>query len=120
VLREQPNCLAIDLTPSPLRALTRISTACSWVNIDGPGKAAILSQVGQFYFDGVGQYYPGANMCASHEKAVSDHMDECAHYSPCYRFPLVFAGELSLPINCSFHIVYKRLGILFEVNIKIV
>jgi len=49
VLREQPSCFAIDLTPSPLRAITRISTACSWVNIDGSGKAAILSQVGQIY-----------------------------------------------------------------------
>jgi hypothetical protein len=53
--------LAIDRTPSPLRAITRISTACSWVNIDGPGKAVILSQVGQLYFDEVGQYCSGAN-----------------------------------------------------------
>ena len=53
VLCEQPSRLAIDLTPSPLPAITRISTACTWVNIDGADKAAILSQTGQFYFDGV-------------------------------------------------------------------
>jgi hypothetical protein len=52
---------AADLTPSPLRAITRISTACSWVNIDGTKKAVILAQVGHFYFGAVGQYYSGAN-----------------------------------------------------------
>jgi hypothetical protein len=56
-----PSCLAIDLTPSPLRAITRISTASSWVNIGGTEKAAILAQVGHFYFGAVGQYYFGAN-----------------------------------------------------------
>jgi hypothetical protein len=61
VLREQPNCFAIALTPSPRRAITRISTASSWVNIDGSQKAAILAQVGHFYFGAVGQYYSGAN-----------------------------------------------------------
>jgi transposase len=61
VLREQPSCLAISLIPSPLRAITRISTACSWVNIDGQ-KAAIVAQVGHFYSGAVGQFYIGANM----------------------------------------------------------
>ena len=61
MLREQPSCLAIALTASPLRAITRISTACSWVNIDGTKKAVILAQVGHFYFGAVGQYYFGAN-----------------------------------------------------------
>ena len=41
--------------------MTRISTACSWVNIGGLRKAAILAQVGHFYSGGVGQYYSGAN-----------------------------------------------------------
>ena len=48
----------------PLRANTRISTACSWVNILGGQKAAIIAQVGQFYSDEVGQYYIGANTFA--------------------------------------------------------
>jgi hypothetical protein len=61
VLREQPNCRAICLIPSPLRAITRISTACSWVNIDGQ-KAAIVAQVGQFHFGTVGQFRIGANI----------------------------------------------------------
>ncbi|MCZ4317339.1 hypothetical protein O4H66_28410, partial [Comamonadaceae bacterium G21597-S1] len=61
MLREQPNSLAIALIDSPLRAITRISTASSWVNIDGPKKAVILAQVGHFYFGAVGQYYCGAN-----------------------------------------------------------
>ena len=61
MLREQPSCLAIDLTASPLRAITRISTALSWVNIDGTEKAVILTQVGHFYFGAVGQYYFGGN-----------------------------------------------------------
>jgi hypothetical protein len=72
VLREQPSCLAIDLTPSPLRAITRISTASSWVNIDGTEKAVILAQVGHFYFGAVGQYYIGANI--QHGGSV----EECA------------------------------------------
>jgi hypothetical protein len=42
--------------------MTRISTACSWVNIGCLCKAAILAQVGHFYSGGVGQYYSGANM----------------------------------------------------------
>jgi hypothetical protein len=54
--------LAIALTLSPLRAITRISTACSWVNINSQ-KAVILAQVGHFYFGAVGQYYFGANIC---------------------------------------------------------
>jgi len=41
--------------------MTRISTACSWVNIGSLCKAAILAQVGHFYSGGVGQYYSGAN-----------------------------------------------------------
>jgi len=45
--------------------MTLISTACSWVSILGGQKAAIIAQVGQFYFDEVGQYYSGANMYAS-------------------------------------------------------
>jgi len=61
VLREQPSCFAIDLTASPLRAITRISTALSWVNIDGTEKAVILTRVGHFYFGAVGQYYFGGN-----------------------------------------------------------
>ena len=61
MLREQSSCLAIALTASPLRAITRISTACSWVNIDGTEKAVILTQVGHFYFGAVGQYYFGGN-----------------------------------------------------------
>ena len=42
--------------------MTLISTACSWVSILGGQKAAIIAQVGQFYFDEVGQYYSGANI----------------------------------------------------------
>jgi len=53
--------LPIALTLVPLRAMTRISTACSWVNISSPEMAAILPQVGHFYFGAVGQYYSGAN-----------------------------------------------------------
>ncbi|MGH7485175.1 MAG: hypothetical protein ACREMY_06160, partial [bacterium] len=39
----------------------RISTTCSWVNMLGGPKAAIIARVGQFYSDAVGQYYSGAN-----------------------------------------------------------
>ena len=46
----------MDLTPSPLRAITRISTASSWVNINGTATPVILAQVGHFYFGAVGQY----------------------------------------------------------------
>jgi hypothetical protein len=53
--------MAIALTPSHRRAITRISTASSWVNIDGTKKAVILAQVGHFCFGAVGQYYSGAN-----------------------------------------------------------
>ena len=65
VLREHSSCFAIALTLSPLRAMTRISTACSWVNIRSPEMAAILPQVGHFYFGAVGQYYFGVNTCGS-------------------------------------------------------
>jgi hypothetical protein len=41
--------------------MTLISTACSWVSILGGQKAAIIAQVGQFYFDAVDQYYSAAN-----------------------------------------------------------
>ena len=40
--------------------MTLISTACSWVNIDGQ-KAVSIAQVGQIYFGAVGQYYFGGN-----------------------------------------------------------
>jgi hypothetical protein len=60
VLREQPSCRAISRTPSPLRAITRISTACSWVNIDGQ-KAVSFAQVGQIYFGAVGQLCIGGD-----------------------------------------------------------
>ena len=46
----------------PRRAITLISTCCSWVNILGGHKAAMFAQVGQIYSDQVGQYYSGANM----------------------------------------------------------
>ena len=59
--REQFSCFAISRTLSPIRSITRISTACSWVNIDGTAKAVILAQGGHFYFGAVGQYYSGAN-----------------------------------------------------------
>jgi hypothetical protein len=45
----------------PRRAITLISTTSSWVSILGGQKVAIFAQVGQFYFDEVGQYYSGAN-----------------------------------------------------------
>src|SRR4051812_3204960 len=51
----------MDRTPSPLRAITRISIASSWVNIDGTAKPVILSQVGHYYFGAVDQYYFGGN-----------------------------------------------------------
>ena len=60
----------MDLTPSPLRAITRISTASSWVNIDGTAKPVILAQVGQHYFGAVGQYYFGGNNWATHELGI--------------------------------------------------
>lgn len=63
MLREQPSCRAISRTPSPLRAITRISTACSWVNIDGQ-KAVSFAQVGQIYFDAVGQFCIGVDINA--------------------------------------------------------
>ncbi|SOY76658.1 hypothetical protein CBM2633_P380003 [Cupriavidus taiwanensis] len=59
MLRDRPVCRAISLTPAPRFANTLISTACSCVSIGG--KSAILHQVGQFYFGGVGQFYIGAN-----------------------------------------------------------
>ena len=40
--------------------MTRISTACSGVNIDGQ-KAVSFAQVGQIYFGAVGQFYFGGN-----------------------------------------------------------
>jgi hypothetical protein len=49
----------------PRRAITLISTNSSWVSILGGQKAAIFAQVGQFYFDEVGQYYSGANTNAA-------------------------------------------------------
>ena len=51
---------------TPRRAITLISTACSWVNIVGGQKATIIAQVGLIYSDGVGQYYIGANNWLSH------------------------------------------------------
>ncbi|WP_233259277.1 hypothetical protein, partial [Rubrivivax albus] len=42
------------------RAITRISTACSWVNIDGQ-KAVSFAQVGQIYFGAVGQFCIGGD-----------------------------------------------------------
>lgn len=45
----------------PRRASTRISTACSWLNIDDSRKAVILAQVEQIYFGAVGQSCAGAN-----------------------------------------------------------
>ncbi|MGI9024288.1 MAG: hypothetical protein ACR2GP_01675, partial [Burkholderiaceae bacterium] len=39
--------------------------ACSWISIDGTKKAVIVYQVGHFYFGDLGQYYFGANNCAS-------------------------------------------------------
>jgi hypothetical protein len=41
--RDRPDRLA-------LRAITRISIACSWVNIDGTAKAVILTQVADICF----------------------------------------------------------------------
>jgi hypothetical protein len=70
VLREQPSCFAIDLAPSPLGAIARISTTCSWGNIDGSGKAAILSQVGHFYSVGVGQFHSVVNNYPEASKAM--------------------------------------------------
>ena len=55
MLREQRSSRAIARTPSPLRAITRISTACSWVNIDGQ-KTVSFAQMGQICSDAVGQY----------------------------------------------------------------
>jgi hypothetical protein len=81
VLREQLSCLAIDLTPSPLRAITRISTASSWVNIDGTKKAVILSQVGHFYFGAVGQYYFGGDSFA-HQCSLLACFRSCSRW-PC-------------------------------------
>ena len=90
MLREQFSCFAIDLTPSPLRAITRISTASSWVNIDGTKKAVILVQVGHFYFGAVGQYYFGGNIrqavAADAEAIYAVHMASirtlgASHYS---------------------------------------
>ena len=45
----------------PCRANTRISTACSWVNIDRGPNAAIVYKVGQIYSDAVGQFHIAAN-----------------------------------------------------------
>jgi hypothetical protein len=70
VLREQPNCFAIDLTDSPLRAKTRISTASSWVNIGGSGKATILSQAGQIYSVGWVSFTPALTTHISHHLPV--------------------------------------------------
>lgn len=68
MLREHPICFAIDRTPSPLRGITRISTACSWISIDGTKKAVIVHQVGHFYFGDLGQYYFGANTQAARSR----------------------------------------------------
>lgn len=61
VLRDNPVCRLICRIDSPCRANIRISTACSWVNIPAAQKAAILAQVGHFYFGAVGQFYLGVN-----------------------------------------------------------
>jgi hypothetical protein len=84
VLREQPSCRAICRTPSPLRALTRISTACSWVNIDGQ-KTVSFAQVGQIYFGAVGQFYFGGDSWLLIEpiesseafRVMEDFVDQC-------------------------------------------
>jgi hypothetical protein len=60
VFLEHPICHAISLIGTPRRANTFISTACS-CSILGGEKAAIFTQVGQFYSGEVGQYYIGAN-----------------------------------------------------------
>jgi hypothetical protein len=62
VLREHPACLAICRIAIPSQANSRISTACSWVNIVGGQKAAILAQLCHLYSVAMGQYYPGANI----------------------------------------------------------
>ena len=67
--------------------MTLISTACSWVSILGGQKAAIIAQVGQFYFDEVGQYYSGANIDG--REIVSD-LNKAAYYIPSTEFnPIV-------------------------------
>jgi hypothetical protein len=58
--------------------MTLISTACSWVSILGGQKAAIIAQVGQFYFDEVGQYYSGANNFASNMDSTPRPLNGCA------------------------------------------
>jgi hypothetical protein len=55
-----PSSLAIVLTDWPCRYIILISTACSWVNIDGQ-KTASFAQLGQIHFGGVGQFCIGGN-----------------------------------------------------------
>ena len=45
--------------------MTLISTACSWVNMFGGHKAAIFTQVGQFYFGTLGQFSIGVDTDSS-------------------------------------------------------
>jgi len=61
MLCDSPNSRTICLIERSCRLKIRISTACSWGNISAARNAAILSQVGQFYFGGVGQFYSAAN-----------------------------------------------------------
>jgi hypothetical protein len=68
--------------------MTRISTACSWVNIGSLCKAAILAQVGHFYSGGVGQYYSGANSFQLMDQALD-------RLSGQYLSPLPFAQCVS-------------------------
>ena len=79
MLREQLSCLAMDLTPSPLRVITRIPTASFWVNIDGTAKPVIFAQVGHHHFGAWRQDYFGGKT-----KAMSV-LQETKRFKPCIR-----------------------------------
>ena len=96
MLREQPSCRAIARTPSPLRAITRISTACSWVNIVDGQKAAILTQVGQIYFGAVGQFSIGGDTCpfrGKHSRSLRSSSRSLVIGPTCFRVRAGRAGR---------------------------
>ena len=59
--------------------MTLISTACSWVNMFGGHKAAIFTQVGQFYFGTLGQFSIGV------DRGLSEAQGHCQFPAPATR-----------------------------------
>jgi hypothetical protein len=87
--------------------MTRISTACSWVNIGSLCKAAILAQVGHFYSGGVGQYYSGANNRVFNDKWSGRKRDIFAdHWTEMVEFLEEHPDQTALELLVEFQVRY--------------